>query len=156
MPQIVSAKLDASGRRFALVVARWNDFIVSKLVEGATDAIVRHGGDPDAITIVYVPGSFEIPLAVQKLARAGKHHAIVAIGCILRGETPHFDHLAADVLKGLSAAALASGVPVAFGVVVADTLEQAIHRAGGKAGNKGAEAALAAIEMAGVMAAIGG
>lgn len=156
MPQIVSAKLDASGKRFAFVVARWNSFIVSKLVEGATDTVVRHGGDPESITLVYVPGSFELPLAAQKLARAGKHHAIVALGCILRGETPHFDHLAAELLRGLSAAALATGVPISFGIIAADTLEQAIHRAGGKAGNKGAEAALAAIEMAGVMSAIGG
>lgn len=156
MPQTVSAKLDASGKRFAFVVARWNSFIVSKLVEGATDTVVRHGGDPESITLVYVPGSFELPLAAQKLARAGKHHAIVALGCILRGETPHFDHLAAEVLRGLSAAALATGVPISFGIIAADTLEQAIHRAGGKAGNKGAEAALAAIEMAGVMSAIGG
>jgi 6,7-dimethyl-8-ribityllumazine synthase len=155
MPTVISGKLDAAGQRFALVVARWNEFITTKLVDGAIDAIVRHGGSAEHVTQVWVPGSFEIPLAAQRLAVARKHSAIVCLGCLIRGQTPHFDYIAAECSKGIAQVALATGVPVTFGVITADSLEQAIDRAGGKHGNKGAEAALAAIEMAHVLHELG-
>ncbi len=155
MPEQISAKLDAAKRRFALVVARYNDFITAKLVEGAIDAIVRHGGDSNALLQVWVPGSFEIPLAAQKLAASGRYAGVICLGCLIRGQTAHFDYIAAECAKGIGQISLATGVPVTFGVITADSLEQAIDRAGGKHGNKGAEAALAAIEMANVLEALG-
>jgi 6,7-dimethyl-8-ribityllumazine synthase len=154
MPTTISAKLDATPHSFALVVSRWNEFITTKLVEGAIDAIVRHGGDPERVLQVLVPGSFEIPLAALKLAQTGKYAAIICLGCVIRGQTPHFDYIAAEVAKGIAQTALQTGVPVTFGVITADSLEQAIDRAGSKHGNKGADAALAAIEMSNVLAAI--
>jgi len=150
----IAGKLDATGRRFALAVARFNSFITEKLVAGALDTLERHGADPDKLTTLWVPGSFELPLAAQKLAHSGDFDAIVALGCLIRGHTPHFDHIAAACADGLTRAALESGVPITFGVITANTLEQAIERAGSKAGNKGADAALAAIEMANVLAAL--
>ncbi len=147
MPPVIEGHLDAKGLKAALVVSRWNDVVTSRLVEGALDAFVRHGADPSDLALVKVPGSFELPQVATKLAAAGRYHAVVALGCLVRGETPHFDLLAAEAVKGLAQAAVASGVPVIFGVLTCDTMEQAIDRAGGKAGNKGWDAALAAIEM---------
>jgi 6,7-dimethyl-8-ribityllumazine synthase len=147
MVRAVSAKLDASGKRFALVVSRWNDFLTGKLAAGAIDCIVRHGGSDEQIAQIWVPGSFEIPLAAQKLAQSKQYDAVICLGCVIRGQTPHFDYIAAEVTKGIAQASLQTGVPIAFGIITADALEQAIDRAGAKHGNKGAEAALAAIEM---------
>lgn len=154
MSKTVAGDFDARAHRFALVVARFNEFITDKLVAGATDALTRHGADPDKITQVRTPGSFEIPLTAMKLAKSGRYDAIICLGCVIRGQTPHFDYIAAEVSKGIAQVSLQSGMPVAFGVITADTLEQAIDRAGGKAGNKGADAAMAAIEMANLLKAL--
>jgi 6,7-dimethyl-8-ribityllumazine synthase len=135
------------GARFAIVASRFNHFIVDRLVEGASDALARHGAAPDAVTLVRVPGAWEIPVAAQRLARSKKLDAIVAIGAVIRGATPHFDHVAGEVSKGIAQASLATGVPIANGVLTTDTIEQAIERAGTKAGNKGWDAAVTAIEM---------
>ena len=132
----------------ALVASRFNDFIVSRLVSGAIDALVRHGATQEDITVVRVPGAFEIPQAVANLARSGKYSVVIALGAVIRGSTPHFEYIAAEVAKGVAQTALESKIPVSFGVLTTDTIEQAIERAGSKAGNKGAEAAMAAIEMA--------
>ncbi|HMQ17458.1 MAG TPA: 6,7-dimethyl-8-ribityllumazine synthase [Phycisphaerae bacterium] len=155
MNRTISANLDASGKRLVLLAARWNDFITQRLVDGAADALLRHGADAARIEQVWVPGSFEVPLAAQALARSGRYDAVVCLGCLLRGQTAHYDLIAAEVAKGIAQVALATGVPVTFGVITADTLEQAVDRCGGKHGHKGAEAALAAVEMVNVLAAIG-
>jgi 6,7-dimethyl-8-ribityllumazine synthase len=147
MPPIIEGLLDAKGLKFALIASRFNEFVTDKLVEGALDGLVRHGADPKNLTLVKVPGSFELPQVAARLAGQGNYDAIVALGCLIRGETPHFDLIAAEAAKGLAQAAVSSGVPVIFGVLTCDTMEQAIDRAGGKAGNKGWDAALAAIEM---------
>ena len=148
---VVEGYLNASGMRFGIVAGRWNAFITEKLVEGALDAIRRHGGDSDAATVVWVPGAFEIPLVTKTLAESGRFDALVAVGAVIRGATPHFDYVAGEVSKGVSQIALNTGVPVGFGVLTTDSIEQAVERAGTKAGNKGAEAALAAIEMVDVL-----
>lgn len=140
-------KLDASGRKFAIVVSRFNSFICERLVEGAMDALIRHGAAAADLDLVRVPGAYEIPLAAQRLAATGRYDAIVCLGAVIRGSTPHFDYVCAEVSKGVAAVSLNSGLPVAFGVLTTDTIEQAIERAGTKAGNKGAEAAVTAIEM---------
>jgi len=147
MPPIIEGHLDAKGAKFALIASRWNDVVTSRLVEGALDGLSRHGADPSQITLVKVPGSFELPQAAARLAASGRYDAIVALGCLIRGETAHFDLLAAEAAKGLAQAAVSSGLPVIFGVLTCDTMEQALDRAGGKAGNKGWDAAVAAIEM---------
>jgi 6,7-dimethyl-8-ribityllumazine synthase len=147
MPPIIEGLLDAKGLKVALIASRFNEFVTVKLVEGALDGLVRHGADPKNLTLVRVPGSFELPQVAAKLAAQGNYDAIVALGCLIRGETPHFELIAAEAAKGLAQAAVSSGVPVIFGVLTCDTMEQAIDRAGGKAGNKGWDAALAAIEM---------
>jgi len=147
MPPIIEGHLDAKGLKVALIASRFNDVVTSRLVEGAVDGLVRHGADEKNLVLVKVPGSFELPQAAAKLAASGRYDAVVALGCLVRGETPHFDLLAAEAAKGLAQAAVASGVPVIFGVLTCDTMDQAIDRAGGKAGNKGWDAALAAIEM---------
>jgi 6,7-dimethyl-8-ribityllumazine synthase len=133
--------------RFALVAARFNHFVVEHLVGGALDCLRRHGVDVDAVDVAWVPGSFEIPLVAQRLAQSGKYVAVICLGAIIRGDTDHYDHVAAEAAKGVGQAALKTGVPVSFGILTCDTLEQAINRAGAKAGNKGAEAAATAIEM---------
>jgi 6,7-dimethyl-8-ribityllumazine synthase len=138
----------AAGLRFALVVSRFNSFITDRLLAGALDALEAAGGAPETITVVHVPGSFEIPLTAKKLAEAGRTDAVIAIGCILRGETAHFDYVASEVARGIQLAQLDTGVPVIFCVLTCDTLEQAIDRAGLKSGNKGYDAGVAAIEMA--------
>jgi len=144
----VEGTLDAKGLKTALVVARFNDVVTTRLVEGALDALVRHGATPADQTVVMVPGSWELPQAAARWAAQKDVDAVIALGCLLRGETSHFDLIASEAAKGLSAVASASGKPVAFGVLTCDTLDQAMARAGSKGGNKGWEAALAAIEMA--------
>jgi 6,7-dimethyl-8-ribityllumazine synthase len=135
------------GATFAIVGSRFNAFIVERLIEGAVDALVRHGADAKSITVVRVPGAWEIPLVCRRLAKSGKVDAVVAVGAVIRGSTPHFDHVANEVSKGVAQAALDSGVPIAFGVLTTDTIEQAVERAGTKAGNKGFDAGVTAIEM---------
>lgn len=148
MPKTIEANLIAEGRRFAVVVSRFNDFISEKLLSGATDALLRSGAVDEDIEVIRVPGSFEIPLVAKKLAQQKKHHAVICLGAVIRGSTPHFDYVSAEVSKGIAAAGMETGVPVIFGVITADTIEQAIERAGTKAGNKGRDAAISAIEMA--------
>ena len=154
MPSFIEGKLTSDGLRFALVASRFNSFIVDRLVEGAVDAIVRTGGDPDAIRVVKVPGAFEIPLVAKKLASSGKYDAVVCLGAVIRGSTPHFDYVAAEVSKGVAQVGMDTGVPVSFGVLTTDTLEQAVERAGAKAGNKGSDAALAAVETVNLLRAM--
>ena len=149
MPRVVEGHLSAAGVRFTIVVSRFNDFITSRLLDGAMDALVRHGASDDHITVYRVPGSFEVPLLARKLVDSGQAgDAMICLGALIRGATPHFDYIAAEATKGIASAGLAGGVPVAFGVLTTDTIEQAIERAGTKAGNKGWEAAMSAIEMA--------
>ena len=138
---------NVKGARFALVCSRFNSFIVDALEGGAVDTLIRHGAKDSDIHIIKAPGAYELPLAVQKVAATGRYDAIIALGAVIRGSTPHFDHVAGECVKGLSTVSLQHGIPVAFGVLTVDTIEQAIERAGTKAGNKGAEAALSSIEM---------
>jgi 6,7-dimethyl-8-ribityllumazine synthase len=138
-------------QKFALVVSRFNEFFTSKLVGGAIDALTRHGAKAEQIHEVWVPGAFEIPILAAKLAQSGKYSAVICLGCVIRGHTPHFDHVASQAARGIAQASMQTGVPVIFGVVTADTLEQAIERAGSKAGNRGADAALTAVEMANLL-----
>ena len=147
MPKVFEGKLDARGKRIALVVSRFNDLVTSRLVSGAQDCLIRHGASEGDISIFKVPGSFEISPLCKKLAESKKFDAVIAIGAVIRGDTPHFDYIAQEVAKGVGRVAMESEVPVVFGVLTTDTLEQALERAGAKAGNKGAEAALSAIEM---------
>lgn len=148
MPEIVEGHLSAEGFRFAIIVSRFNDFICSKLTEGAMDALLRHGCKEDQVFVVRVPGAFEMPLAAKRVAQSDKYDAVICLGAVIRGSTPHFDYVAAEVSKGLANVGLESNIPVTFGVLTTDNLEQAIERAGSKSGNKGYEAAMAAIEMA--------
>ena len=146
-PVIHQGRLNAEGFRFAVVSSRWNDFLTSRLVEGALDALERLGTDEKSVEHFRVPGSFEIPLLARKLAGSGKYDAVICVGTIIRGQTPHFDYIAGEVTKGIAQAGMETGVPVVYGIVTADTLEQAIDRAGVKAGNKGFEAAMSAVEL---------
>jgi 6,7-dimethyl-8-ribityllumazine synthase len=148
--------LDAHGGRFALVVSRFNEFFTRKLMEGAVDALLRHGAAEKDLTIVWVPGTFELPMAVQRLAMSGRHDAVIGLGLVLRGETSHHELLAAEAVKGVARASQASGIPCPLGIVTADSLEQAVERAGGKQGNRGWDAALAAIEMVNLLPALDG
>jgi len=148
MPRVIEGKLSAKDYKFAVVVSRFNDFICQKLLEGALDCLKRHHAEDDNIDIVKVPGSFEIPLAASKLADSKSYSAVICLGAVIRGATPHFDYVAAEVTKGIAAVSLKSGIPVSFGVLTTDTIEQAIERAGTKSGNKGWDAAITAIEMA--------
>ncbi len=150
----ISAAIDAKGMRFAIVVSRFNALVTKELLGGALDSIERHGGSPADQTIVWVPGGFEIPYAVQALLKKGGFDGVIALGCVMKGSTSHNEHIAAEVTKGLASLGMEYGIPVSFGVLTPDTLEQALERAGLKMGNKGSEAALAAIEMIGVMRAI--
>ena len=147
MAKVLEGVLKADGMRMGVIVGRFNEFIGGKLVEGALDCLRRHGCADDDVTIAWAPGAFEIPLVAQRMAASKKYDAVIALGAVIRGSTPHFDYVAAEVSKGVAHVALDSGVPVIFGVLTTDTIEQAIERAGTKAGNKGADAALAAIEM---------
>lgn len=146
-PKVHQGLLNARDFRFAIVASRWNSFLTEKLVEGALDALERLGADEKSVEIFKVPGSFELPLTAQKVAESGKFNAVICIGVVIRGETPHFDYVAGEAAKGTAQASMQSGVPVLFGVVTADSLEQAINRAGVKAGNKGFEAAMSAVEI---------
>jgi len=151
MGRVIEGNLVAEGLRFAVVVSRWNSFITERMLTGAMDALIRHGASEDDISVVRVPGTWEIPLAAKKLARSGKFDAVACVGCLIRGATPHFEYLASEVTKGLAQIALESEVPVTYGITTVENIEQAIERAGSKAGNKGAEAATAAIEMANLL-----
>ncbi len=150
-PKIIEGELLARDLRFVFVAARFNEFVVEPLVRGALDALRRHGAADKQVEIVRVPGAFDIPIAARKLVMSRRYDALIALGAVVRGQTPHFDYVAGECASGLSRIALESGVPVAFGVLTTDTMEQAIDRAGGKAGNKGADAALAALEMANLL-----
>lgn len=154
MPQFFEGTLEAKGLKFGIIVSRFNSFISERLLEGAVDALVRHGGDDSNIHVARVPGAFEIPLAARKLADSGKYDAVICLGAVIRGSTPHFDYVASEVSKGVASVSLESGVPVAFGVLTTDTIEQAVERAGTKAGNKGFEAAVTAIETANLFKAL--
>lgn len=145
--QIIEGNFHSVSGRYALLVSRWNGFVVEHLKEGALDALRRHGVADGQITVIYAPGAFEMPLVAQKLARSGDYDAIVALGAVIRGGTPHFEYVAGECTKGLAQVAMDAGIPVAFGVLTVDSIEQAIERSGTKAGNKGAEAALTALEM---------
>jgi 6,7-dimethyl-8-ribityllumazine synthase len=146
MPNFIEGSLNATGLKVGILVSRFNSFISERLLEGALDALVRHGVEDRDIDVVRVPGAFEIPLAAQKMAQAGKYEAIICLGAVIRGSTPHFDYVASEVSKGVAHVSLATGVPVVFGVLTTDSIEQAIERAGTKAGNKGFDAAMTAIE----------
>ncbi len=151
MTKTYEGQLEARGLKVALVLSRFNSFITERLLEGAKDALLRHGAGDDDLAVVRTPGAFELPLAAKKLAESKKYDAVIALGAVIRGSTPHFDYVAAEVSKGLAQVALQSGLPVAFGVLTCDTIEQAVERAGTKAGNKGFDAAMTAIEMVSLM-----
>ena len=155
MPEVLQGNLVARGLKFAIVASRFNETVTARLIEGALDALLRHGVDDKEIRVVRVPGSFEIPLVARKLALSKKFSAIICLGALVRGETPHFEYLASEVSKGTAQVGMDSGVPVIFGVLTTDTLEQAAERAGGKAGNKGWDAAMAGIEMANLLSRLG-
>jgi 6,7-dimethyl-8-ribityllumazine synthase len=154
MGQVFEGRFDAQGKKLALVASRFNEFFTRELLAGAEDCLRRHGVPDGDVDVAWVPGSFEIPLAAQRLARSGRYGAVVCLGCLIQGDTPHFNFLAGEVTKGIAQVSLDTGVPVVFGVITAETLEQAMERAGTKAGNKGFDAAATALEMIGVCAAI--
>ncbi len=148
MGKVYEGKLTAEGKKFGIVVSRFNDFISKELLDGAKDALMRHGAKEEDVEVAWVPGSFEIPGAARVMAESGKYHAVLCLGAVIRGATPHFEYIAAEAAKGVAQVSLQSGVPTIFGVITTDTIEQAIERAGTKAGNKGFDAGEAAIEMA--------
>lgn len=154
MPRELQGVLTAGGFNFALIASRWNDLVVSRLVSGAVDALERLGAQSDNLTICRVPGSFEVPLTAKKLAQTGRWDAIICLGALIRGETPHFDYIAAEVTKGIAQVSLDTGVPMTYGIITADSVEQAINRAGMKSGNKGFEAAMSAVELVNLYKAI--
>ncbi len=154
MPRNFEGNLNAEGLRIGIIVARFNEFISSKLLGGSLDALIRHGANDQDIEVAWVPGAFEIPLVAKRMAASGKYDCIICLGCIIRGATPHFDYVAAESSKGIAQVAMKADCPVAFGVLTTETIEQAIERAGTKAGNKGWDAALAAVEMANLLKAI--
>jgi 6,7-dimethyl-8-ribityllumazine synthase len=151
----IEGALTAHNARFCLVVSRWNGFVVESLLAGAIDALKRHGAGEQDITVVRLPGAFEMPLVLEKIAAKGEYDAIVALGAVIRGGTPHFEYVAGECVKGMAHVSLKHGVPIAFGVLTVDSIEQAIERAGTKAGNKGAEAAMSAIEMVNLLRQLG-
>ena len=146
--KVIQGELQAKGLKFAIIVSRFNDFITGKLLEGAVDGLLRHGAKEEDIDVIKVPGAFEIPLTAKKVASKGSYNALICLGTVIRGATPHFDYVAAEVSKGVATASMETGVPIAFGVLTTDTIEQAVERAGTKSGNKGFDAAMTAIEMA--------
>jgi 6,7-dimethyl-8-ribityllumazine synthase len=154
MGQVFEGRFDAQGRRIALVASRFNEFFTRELLAGAQDCLRRHGVGDDEVDVAWVPGSFEIPLAAQRLAASGRYGAVVCLGCLIQGDTPHFELVAAEVTKGIAHVSLSTGVPVIFGIVTAETIEQAMERSGTKAGNRGFDAAAAALEMIGLVEAI--
>jgi len=151
MAKIFEGQLSAAGLRFVIVVSRFNSFITERLYQGAMDALTRSGADPDQIDLIRVPGAWEVPLAAAEVARQKRYDAIICLSCVIRGETPHFDYVAGEAAKGVSQVSSATGIPVAFGILTTNTLEQAIDRAGAKGGNKGFDAAMTAIEMANLL-----
>ena len=155
MPKTYEGQLVAKGLKFAIVASRFNEFISGKLLEGAVDALIRHGASDDEITVAWVPGSFEIPVVAAKMAQSKEYDAVICIGAVIRGSTPHFEYIASEVAKGVAQVGMSSGVPTIFGVITTDSIEQAIERAGTKAGNKGYAAAESAIEMANLLRSIG-
>jgi 6,7-dimethyl-8-ribityllumazine synthase len=152
--KIVEGDFNARGLRFGIVASRFNDFIVDRLLDGAVSTLVKHGVAASDIEVVRVPGAFETPLAIKKMAASRRYQALIALGCVIRGATPHFDYVAGEAARGVSAVSLADEIPIGFGILTVDTIEQAIERAGTKAGNKGADAALAAIQMATTLRAL--
>jgi len=156
MAKVYEGKLLAEGLKFGIVVSRFNEFVTKRLLEGALDALGRHGAKEEEIAVIRVPGTFEVPLVAQKMASSGKYDAVICLGALIRGATPHFEYIAAEVTKGIAQVGLSTGVPTIFGVITADTIEQAIERAGTKIGNKGFDAAEAAIEMANLLREIAG
>jgi 6,7-dimethyl-8-ribityllumazine synthase len=154
MGRVFEGRFDARGRRIAVVASRFNEFFTRELVAGAMDGFRRHGVPDEAVDTVWVPGSFEIPLVAKRLAHGGQYGAVVCVGCLIQGDTPHFQYIAGEVTKGVAQVALESGVPVVFGIITAETLDQAIERAGTKAGNKGFDAAMAALEMIDLFASL--
>ena len=155
MPKTLEGKLIAKGLKFGMVLSRFNSFIAERLLEGALDALKRSGAEEEDCAVARVPGAFEIPLAAKKMAKSGRYDAIICLGCVIRGATPHFEYIATEVTKGIAHLSLESEIPVSFGVLITDTIEQAIERAGTKVGNKGFDAAMSAIEMANLMKEIG-
>jgi 6,7-dimethyl-8-ribityllumazine synthase len=155
MANVYQGRLVAGKHRFGVVVSRFNEFISSRLLAGCLDALERHGVDTDAVDVAWTPGSFEIPVVAKRMAESGRYAAVICLGAVIRGSTPHFDYIAAEVAKGVAQVGMATGVPTIFGVITSDTLEQAIERAGTKAGNKGADAAASAIEMANLLDQLG-
>ena len=153
-PKVYEGKLQANGLKFAVLISRFNSFVTERLLDGALDALRRHGAADTDIEIIRTPGSWEMPLTAATVLRQKRHDAIICLGCVIRGETPHFDYVAGEAAKGLGQLSMSEGIPVSFGVLTTNTLEQAIDRAGAKSGNKGADAALAAIEMANLLAAL--
>lgn len=151
-PKIKEGGLSAQGLRFAIVVSRFNEFITSRLLEGAVDALLRHGAEEELIEVFKVPGAFEIPIVARKLAQTGRYDSVICLGAVIKGETPHYKYVAGITAQGIARAGLETGVPLIFGIVTAETIEQAIERAGAKAGNRGVEAAISAIEMANLFA----
>lgn len=151
MPKVIQGDLSAKGFKFGIVAARFNDFITARLLDGAVDALIRHGASDTDIEVVRVPGAYEIPLVAQQLARTKKYNSVICLGAVIRGATPHFEYVSAEVSKGVAAVSMETGLPVVFGVLTTDTIEQAVERAGTKSGNKGWDAALSAIEMVNLM-----
>jgi 6,7-dimethyl-8-ribityllumazine synthase len=155
MPKTLEGKLIAKGLKFGMVLSRFNSFIAERLLEGALDALKRSGAEEEDCAVARVPGAFEIPLAAKKMVKTGRYDAIICLGCVIRGATPHFEYIATEVTKGIAHLSLESEIPISFGVLITDTIEQAIERAGTKVGNKGFDAAMSAIEMANLMKEIG-
>jgi len=151
MHKVIEGDLLAKGKSFGLVASRFNDFMTKELVNGCVDTLIRHGADDKEITVAWVPGAFELPLAAQKMARSKSYDAVICLGTVIRGATPHFDFIASEAAKGVAKVSLDSGVPVVFGIITADSIEQAVERAGSKDGNKGRDAAVSAIEMANLL-----
>jgi 6,7-dimethyl-8-ribityllumazine synthase len=151
MPRIIEGNFKAEGKRFGIVISRFNEFISTKLLGGAIDTLIRHGATDDAITVAWTPGAFELPVAAKKMAESNQYDAVIALGAVIRGATPHFDFVAAESAKGIGQIALQTGVPILNGILTTENIEQAIERAGTKSGNKGADAAMAAIEMANLL-----
>ncbi len=154
MPKVHEGQLDAKGKRFAIVVSRFNDLVTTRLHDGAIDCLHRHGADDGDIEVAWVPGAFELPMVAQKLAKTGRFDVVICLGCVVRSDTPHFDYVAGESSKGIARVGLDTGVPITFGVITADTVDQAVQRAGVKAGNRGWDAGMNAIEMASLMASI--
>jgi 6,7-dimethyl-8-ribityllumazine synthase len=155
MPKTVQGQLKADGKKFGILVSRFNDFVTRRLLDGAVDCLLRHGASEDNLEVVWVPGAFEIPIAAQKMARSKKYDAILCLAAVIRGGTPHFEYIASEVTKGVAHVALETGIPVIYGILTCESLEEAIERAGAKQGNKGWQAALSGIEMADLLGRIG-